>query len=100
MAPSMTMAKTAEWAGVRLSAASIVFVVQAGCYALNCVAPAPLGRVLILFGLLASSAGIYVGLRWSEQRKLARGLNCAAVSMVAMLFWMAQYAVGDLLRVL
>jgi hypothetical protein len=94
------MGKTAEWGGVRFSAATIVFIFQAACYALNCVAPAPVSRVGILFGLLASCAGIYIGLRWSEQRKLARGLNCAAVSMVAMLFWMSQYVVADLMRVL
>jgi len=75
-----------------LSAATWLFLVQIACYfAHGTVAHrTALADAVICIGVLASTAGIYTGLRWCREGSVLRGSNCAAVSMIAVLFWTIQ----------
>ena len=75
-----------------ITAPAWLFLIQAACYFLQ----AKVGHIdgagdaIPFIGALASALGIYMGIRLSQEGAAARGLNCALVSMTALLFWSAQ----------
>ena len=93
---SAPMALKHVLAGV--STATWLFLVQAACYIMrmNVGYASAFSDVVTSLGILASVAGLYHGLRWSRKGNALRGSNCAAVSMVALLFWTAQMFVSQI----
>jgi hypothetical protein len=75
-----------------VSTAAWLFVVQLACYVLRGKVgfTSSLGDVVVGVGMLAAVFGIYHGLRWSGKGARLRGGNCAAVNIVALLFWTSQ----------
>ena len=81
-----------------VTTATWLLTAQAACYIMrmNVGYASRLSDVVISVGMLAAVAGIYHGLRWSRKGNARRGSNCAAVSMLALLFWTAQLFVSQM----
>ena len=82
----------------KITAPAWLILIQAACYFIEATfGRAPiLGDAVPCVGLLAAICGINMGLRLSNEGSLARGLNCAAVSMAGLLFWIVQIVVKHL----
>ena len=81
-----------------LNTATWLLLVQTACYIVHAKAGFGSGfsAAVISVGILMAAAGIYHGLRWSRHGSRVRGGNCAAVNMVALLFWTFQVFVSQI----
>ena len=81
-----------------VNTATWLLLVQTACYAVRAKVGfgSSFSAVVISVGILMAVVGIYHGLRCSRQGSRLRGGNCAAVNMVALLFWSMQVFVSQI----